>query len=152
MPVPLPVRERIKIVLLFTAAGPVFGSLPFVIPLALIGLHSGFSDPSGNLPILMVLIVSYLIGLIPAIICGGIYQWIAARLSGITPQRTKIQTLVVGLLSGLVTGFVTVCVLFFMHRDNVIFYAAILFSSMLAGALCALIARRWTDKPAESGR
>lgn len=148
----LSLRNRIRIVLLFMIAGPALGSLPFVIPLMLIGLHSGFLDPYGHPHIVKVLLVSYLIGVLPAIACGGMYQWIVARLARSAPSRKKIQTVVLGILTGLLTGLMTTGILLFIQRreitqDALVFHTALLFCCMLASTLCALIARRWTDRP-----
>lgn len=144
-------RNRIKIVLLFMVAGPALGSLPFVIPLMLIGLHSGFLDPYGQPHIVKVLLASYLIGVLPAIVCGSIYQWIVLRLARNAPSRKKIQTVVIGVLTGLLTGLMTTGILLLIQRreitnDALVFHTALLFCCMLASALCALIARRWTDR------
>jgi hypothetical protein len=145
MPSFLSARNRIKILLLFTIAGPALGGLPFAIPMTIAGLMTAFSGANTSSPGVTALMFSYLIGIIPAALCGIIYQWIAARLSNIAASRTKLQTFTVGMLSGTVSGLLVVCLFLLMQKDNVTFYSVILFCSMFAGALCALIARRWTD-------
>ncbi|HWU97111.1 MAG TPA: hypothetical protein VN114_01245 [Oxalicibacterium sp.] len=146
MPLSLSARNRIKIVLLFTLAGPAIGGLPFAIPMTIAGLMTALSGAGIHFPGVAALMFSYLIGIVPAALCGIIYQWIAVRLSTITAGRTKLQTFTVGMLSGTVSGLLTVCLFLLLQKDNVTFYSVILFCSMFAGALCALIARRWTDR------
>lgn len=107
---------------------------------------TALSGTNTSFPGVTAFIFSYVIGVIPAALCGIIYQWIAARLSVISASRTKLQTFTVGMLSGTVSGLLAVCFFLFMQKDNATFYSIVLFCSMFAGALCALIARRWTDK------
>lgn len=142
----LSAKNRIRIVLLFTIAGPALGGLPFLIPLLIAGAIAAFSSSGTSFPGVTAFAFSYAIGIIPAALCGLLYQWIAARLSRLAPIRTRLQTFVVGMLSGTVSGLLSVCLFLFMMKDNVTFYSIILFCSMFAGALCALIARRWTDR------
>lgn len=141
----LSTRNRIKIVLLFTLAGPALGGLPFLIPLIIAGLIAAFSGSNSGFPGLVAFAFSYVIGVVPAALCGLIYQWVASRLSSLAPVRTKLQTFVVGMLSGTVSGLLSVCLFLFLQKENVTFYSIVLFCSMFAGALCALIARRWTE-------
>lgn len=139
-------RGRIKIVLLFTLAGPVLGGLPLLIPLMIAGLISAFSGSGSGFPGFIAFAFSYVIGFVPGALCGLIYQWIAVRLSTLASTRTKLQTFVVGMLAGTISGLLAVCFFFFLRRENVTLYFVILFCSMFSGALCALIARRWTEK------
>lgn len=138
-------KDRIRIVLLFMAAGPALGALPAVVPLTLAGFVAETSDDSGMSIAGAALMLSYLIGIVPAVLGGVFYQWIAGRLAAMSPRRTRIQSFTFGVLSGLAASVLTIVVFFLLQRDNPVFYAAILFCGMLGAGLCALIARRWTE-------
>lgn len=135
--------SRVKTIAFFAWAGPAVGAVPIFVAFLTLAVFEPDAREAGMVVAALLMVCLY--GLIPSVVAGWLFSWLAVRRPGLVDQAASVAA------AGASAGFLATLPLAVwalrvtekvLAWDPVLVAAAFLVHGTLSGAVCAILWRR----------